>query len=248
MLGLAIGGLASANIVFQDDFEGDLSKWTYQACPGAVTISTDAHRTGSKSAKFTVQDDDTHAKCAASPTENPRGQLVSEPLFEDGGDYFIAFSVMFPQGFPAIKSWFMIAELYGPPYNGTPSMALYVSNEQKITFGRDASYNRDTIWTGKVIEPGKWRDIVLHVKFSTDPKIGFVQIWDDGQRQQLVGGDGSTVFYRTLNTELNYDGKTPNTLILNQYRNKDVPYGGNGVTLYHDSVKVGHSYEEVSPA
>lgn len=247
MLGWAIGGLARADIVFQEDFEGDLSQWKYQACPGAVKISTDSARTGRKSAKFTVQDDDTKAKCADSPTENPRGQLVSPPLFGDGDDYFIAFSVMFPEGFPQITDWFMIAELYGPPYNGTPSMGVFVSKEQKVTFGRDATYNKDTIWTGAEIVPGKWRDIVLHVKFSTDPKVGFVQIWEDGERQQLVGGDGSTVFYRTLNPELNWDG-TLNDLILNQYRNKDTRYGGNGVTLYHDSVKVGHSFEEVSPA
>ncbi|KAL6788036.1 hypothetical protein J3E68DRAFT_128897 [Trichoderma sp. SZMC 28012] len=96
------------------------------------------------------------------------------------------------------------------------------------------------------ITPGKWRDIVLHVKFSTDPAVGFVQIWEDGVRQKMVDGDGYTVNHRTLNPQLNWDG-IPNSLILNQYRNVATKYGSSGVTLYHDSVKVGHSFEEVSP-
>ncbi|KAF9890072.1 hypothetical protein FE257_006233 [Aspergillus nanangensis] len=244
LLGFALSSLSSAKVIFQDDFEGNLDQWKIQACPGGVEVSTDSARSGSHSAKFVVHDDDTNATCPDSPTENPRAQLSSKGLFSDGDDYFIGFSVMFPTGFPDITDWFMFFELYGPPYNGTPSMALFVSQDNRITFGRDASYNRDTIWTGGEIVPGKWRDIVLHVKFSTDPAIGFVQIWEDGQRQQLVGGDGYTVFYRTLNPELNYDG-TPNAVILNQYRSKDTRYGP--VTVYHDAVKVGTSLEEVSP-
>ncbi|BCS29668.1 uncharacterized protein APUU_71238S [Aspergillus puulaauensis] len=244
LLGLAISGLSSAKVIFEEDFEGSLDQWKIEGCPGGVEISADSARTGSKSAKFVVHDEDTNAACPDSPTENPRAQLDSKGLFQDGDDYFIGFSVMFPEGFPQITNWFMFFELYGPPYNGTPSMALYVSEDNRVTFGRDASSNRDTIWTGAEIVPGKWRDIALHVKFSTDPAIGFVQIWEDGQPQQLVGGNGTTVFYRTLNREVNYDG-TPNTVVLNQYRSKDTGY--DSVTLYHDSVKVGTSLEDVSP-
>ncbi|OAQ58307.1 polysaccharide lyase domain-containing protein [Pochonia chlamydosporia 170] len=244
LLVLAVTGLASAKIIFQDDFEGDLSQWKSQGCPGGVVKSADVARTGKFSAKLVVHDNDTNAVCPDSPTENPRAQLVSPPLFKDGDEYYIGFSVLFPSGFPKISNWFMFFELYGPPYNGTPSMALFVSKENKLTFGRDAAYNRDTIWTGAPIVPGQWRDIALRVKFSTDPEVGFVQIWDGGKQQELVGGNGTTVVYRTLNPEVNWNG-SPNTVVLNQYRSKDTNYGP--VTLYHDSVKVGTSLEEVAP-
>jgi hypothetical protein len=209
-----------------------------------VVTSPDFARTGNFSAKVKVRDEDTNAVCADSPTENPRGQLVSPPLFKDGDEYFIGFSVLFPPGFPSISNWFMFFELYGPPYNGTPSMAMFVSKENRLTFGRDAAYNRDTIWTGAPIVPGEWRDIALRVKFSTDPEVGFVQIWDNGEQQELVGGNGTTVVYRTLNPEVNWNGE-PNTVVLNQYRSKDTKYGA--VTLYHDAVKVGTSLAEVAP-
>ena len=55
---------ANGTVVFAEDFEeGNLNQWLVQACPEGVTISSTYARTGTHSAKFTVNDGDTHAKC-----------------------------------------------------------------------------------------------------------------------------------------------------------------------------------------
>ena len=37
-------------------------------------------------------------------------------------------------------------------------------------------------WTFMRILPGRWYDIVFHVKWSPDPKVGFVEVWINGKR------------------------------------------------------------------
>eukprot|EP00026_Physarum_polycephalum_P014058 Phypoly_transcript_14528.p1 GENE.Phypoly_transcript_14528~~Phypoly_transcript_14528.p1 ORF type:complete len:264 (+),score=33.70 Phypoly_transcript_14528:55-846(+) len=235
---------ANGTIVFAEDFEeGNLNQWNVQACPEGVTISSAYARTGNHSAKFTVNDGDTHAKCSSVPTDNPRAQLVSQKgLFTNGDEFYIAVSVFFPPGFPQPKDWFQIAELYGPPFAGSPSMGVDICQGNRICFQRDASHNFDDIWVSSPIVLGKWRDIVLHVKFSTDPSVGFVGIYDDGVQQKMSNGQ-SLVYYQTLSS-VNWNG-TPNNLFLNQYRSADENLGT--VTLYHDAVKVGTTLESVMP-
>lgn len=68
------------------------------------------------------------------------------------------------------------------------------------------------VWTSPHIKLGKWHNIAIYVKFSTDPTVGLVEIWEGGKRQRLLGGN-RTIYYRTLNPEVNYDG-IPNYLVL----------------------------------
>eukprot|EP01113_Clastostelium_recurvatum_P050807 TRINITY_DN970_c0_g1_i3.p1 TRINITY_DN970_c0_g1~~TRINITY_DN970_c0_g1_i3.p1 ORF type:complete len:277 (-),score=74.25 TRINITY_DN970_c0_g1_i3:75-905(-) len=236
--------IGNGTVVFQEDFEeGNLNQWDVQACPQGVTISTTYARTGNHSAKFTVNDADTHAKCSAVPTENPRAQLVSKKdLFPNGVEYYIAVSVLFPPGFPQPTDWFQVVELYGPPFDGSPSMAIDLCHGNKLCFNRDASHNYDSIWISTPIVYGQWRDIVLHVKFSTDPNVGFVGVYDGGKQQTMSNGQ-ALVHYQTL-AKSNWDGQ-PNNLFLNQYRSSDSKLGT--VTLYHDAVKVGTTLDAVMP-
>eukprot|EP01111_Echinosteliopsis_oligospora_P006548 TRINITY_DN20744_c0_g1_i1.p1 TRINITY_DN20744_c0_g1~~TRINITY_DN20744_c0_g1_i1.p1 ORF type:complete len:271 (+),score=47.74 TRINITY_DN20744_c0_g1_i1:3-815(+) len=234
----------NGTVVFSEDFEeGNLGQWEVQACPNGVSISSDVARTGNHSAKFIVNDGDTHARCSGVPTSNPRAQIVSnDGLFNDGDEFFIAFSVFFPDDFPQPTDWFQIAEIYGPPYEGSPSMGVDICHGDRLCFQRDASHNYDDIWTSSPIEYGEWRDVVLHIKFSTDPSEGFVGVYDNGVKQVMSNGK-ALVYYQTL-SQVNWDG-TPNNLYLNQYRASNSPLGT--VTIYHDAVKVGTTLDSVTP-
>lgn len=230
--------------VFYEGFErGNLDQWSYQACPGGVTIVDSPTRKGNGAAKFTVSDEDTNSRCDDVPTNNPRAQIVSDGLFDNGDEYYIAHSVYFPSNFPDVEGWFQFAEMYGPPYGGSPSMGIGIRGGDRISFDRDESHGYDSIWASSPIQRNTWYDLVYHIKFSTDPSEGFVEIWLNGQKQTLSNGE-QRVNYRTLRSGLNWNG-TPNYFFLNQYRE-----GGTGlgtVTLYHDEAAVGTTLESVMP-
>lgn len=232
------------NRIFYDGFESDsLDQWGYQACPGGVTIVDSPTRKGNGAAKFTVSDGDTNSRCDDVPTHNPRAQLVSDGMFGDGDEYYIAHSIYFPSDFPDDPNgWFQIAELYGPPFGGSPSMGIDVCGSS-ICFSRDESHGYDSIWESPRVTKGEWHDLVYHVKFSTDASEGFVEIWYDGVKQTMKNGE-ERVYYQTLRPGLNWNG-TPNSFFLNQYRQAGQGLGT--VTLYHDEAAVGTTYESVAP-
>lgn len=89
------------------------------------------------------------------------------------------------------------------------------------------------------IEKGKWNEVVLHIKWSSDPKIGFLEIWINGEK---VVNDGISKFYAAnLYTDIN-GFSHPNFLKLGQYRLGQTTTQ----SIYLDEFRIGKSYEEVS--
>jgi hypothetical protein len=233
-----------ADRIFTEDFEaGNLNQWSNQSCPTGVTIVTSPARKGTHAAKFTVADGDTNAKCPNVPTENPRAQLVTKGLFKDGDDYFIGLSMYFPTGFPAPTDWFQVAEIYGEPFGGSPSMEFDVKGT-KLAFSRDKTHGYDTPWTATHdIVKDKWEDLVIHVKFSSDPNTGFVEIWDNGVQQTFTNGT-QKLMYNTLVNGINWQPGGTNAVHINQYRSASSKLGT--VTLYEDEIYVGKTYASVA--
>jgi hypothetical protein len=234
--------------LWSGDFEtGDLSQWSLnQSCPGGVATVTSPVRSGRYAAKFTVSDSSTNANCPLVPTSDPRAQLVGPPMFTEGSDDYIGFSTYFPANFPTISSgWMQIAEIYGPPYGGSPSIGIDVTGN-RLTLDRDPTHIWDTIWISpsEIPKGVGWENFVLHVKFSTDPSVGFVELWLNGVRQAFTNG-AQRIYYDTLVPGVNWNGGSPNRLYLNQYRSATPLLGT--VTLYHDAARVGSSYASVAP-
>lgn len=228
------------------DFEtGSLSQWqNNQSCPDGVQVVTNPVRGGKYAAKLTVSDSSTKSNCPKVPTDNPRAQLVSDPLFREGDEFYVGFSTLFPNGFPVITDWFQVAELYGEPWGGSPTMGIDVKRKRMV-LARDQAYGWDDAWTAPVdIQTNAWIDIVMRVKFSTNPSVGFVEIWYNGQPQTMKNGS-KRIYYETLRTGVNWNGSSPNRVFMNQYRSSNTPLGT--VTIYHDEVRVGRSYEAVAP-
>jgi hypothetical protein len=245
--GPEVDASSDADLIWKSDFEtGDLSEWSQiQACPGGVTVVTSPVRHGMYAARFAVADDDTNARCLAVPTENPRAQLVGPfGLFQAGDDVYIGFSTFFPADFPTVPagSWLQLHEDYGPPYNGSPTMEVDVYGDR---LGMEANENDGIyhrIWTaGEDIHRGtQWEDIVLHVKWSTDPAVGFIELWYDGVPQTFADGE-TREHVATLVPSINglFD-----TVYMNQYRKAGVDLGT--VVLYHDDIRVGRTYASVA--
>jgi hypothetical protein len=235
-----------SDTIFYSEFEtGDLSEWeTNQSCPWGVTVVTSPVRSGQHAAKFTVSDSDTNAKCPHVPTGNPRAQLVSRSLFHDGDNCYIGFSTFFPEDFPSTVDWFQVLEIYGPPFSGSPTMEFDVVGN-RLAFSRDKTHNYDNPWTSSlpITKGTDWEDLVIHVNFSTDPSVGFVEIWSNGHKQTFKNGT-QRLHYETLVPGVNWQERGYNSVFIGQYRSANAQLGA--VTLYQDDVRVGPTYSSVA--
>jgi len=236
---------AASDLIWSSDFEtGDLGEWSQvQACPSGVTVVTSPVRRGKYAAKFTVADDDTNAKCLLVPTDNPRAQLVGPPgLFHPGDEVYIGLSMYFPADFPTVSAWLMTHEDYGPPYVGSPTIQLNVTGDRIEMRNNVPSGIDQQIWlaTEDIHKGTGWEDFVLHVLWSTDPTIGFVELWHDGAQQTF--NDGKTrEHYATFVPSIN---GVSDTVYVNQYRKAGYNLGT--VVLYHDDIRVGRTYASVA--
>lgn len=235
----------TSKLLYSGDFEtGDLSQWyNNQSCPGAITVVTDPVRSGRYAARFSVTDNDTNASCPKSPTADPRAQLIANYQFAENDDVYISMPTYFPADFPNINDWLVVGQIYGPPYGGSPTMALGVKNDRLVFDARFDNRNHN-LWTSAPIAKGKaWENIVLHIKLSPDRNIGFVELLHNGTKQTLSNGQ-ERYNYPTLIEGLNWTGPGGyNYLYAQQYRSRNTALGT--VVLYHDDFKVGTTYESV---
>jgi hypothetical protein len=235
---------------------GDLSQYGYvQGCPGpnpvqgVSVVNSPVHPGWQHSVQFTVSDQSVNANCPilGSPG-HPNANLLTPALFKPRDNDYIGFSTFYPAGFPQVCApwvpgcFMQVAEIYGPPFGGaSPACILEFGNQLIMN-----THTSGTIWRSPAPIPfgTGWNDIVLHVNFSTDPTVGFVELYYDGQLQTL--SNGSTRFYEaTLQPGVNWDGVHPDTFDLQQYRGNNPVMGT--TTLYQTGAKVATTYAAAAP-
>jgi hypothetical protein len=230
-------------------WNGDMSTGTFSqypylwACPAGVTMDPYTSFLGHQSAKFTVTDTSNSTYCPGNVfTHNPAASLLTPAMFGNGDDRYISFGTMFPVGFPKITNWFQFGEIFGPPYGGSPTMGFDVRGNS-LGLWRDGTHHYDNPWHAPITY-GSWEYLTLHVKFSTNPSIGFVEIWLNGVQQHFI--DGSTrLHYTTLLPGDNWNGYSRNVLYLDQYRGAAPLLGSR--SIYHADTKVGTTLASVTP-
>jgi hypothetical protein len=224
---------------------GSLSQWAYtEGCPGAVSVVGSPAPAGGHAVAITVNNNDTETACPGKVfSANPAASLISPTLFHSGHDAYAGFSTYFPTNFPTIPHWFQFAELYGPPFVGSPPIGIDVEGN-RMGLWRDSTNNYDNPWSVP-LQRGAWLDIVLHVKFSSDPTVGFIEIWLNGAQQSFSNGQ-TRLYMTTLQPGINWNGTTGgNFLDLDQYRSIVDPLGP--LTIYHAAAAIGNSYAAVAP-
>jgi hypothetical protein len=185
--------------------------------------------------KFAIADSDRPYAGAS----NARGDFRTTSDFPLGSDRYSSIKFLIPAGFPAVKGgsgFFQIAEIYGPPYGGSPTIGIDLfpgaGGRPLISLQRDASHGYDRPWTGPTLSTG-WHTLYIHSIMSSSESGGLVQLWFDGQPQTFTNGSTS-IHYRTYGPS---NGGGDNFLNINQYRRAGA-YPGTVVT-YHAAAKVG---------
>jgi hypothetical protein len=213
-----------------------LAAWeqVHRATPSRLALVDAPGRDGGRAARFRAADGDVAPR---TPTENPRAQLNSRLEFTAGQDVHVSWSTYFPAGFPRrIAPWFVFFQFHGEPYDGSPRIALGVK-DGRVGLERDERYRFDRPWTGP-LRTGGWTDYVLRVKWSEDPRVGFVELWVDGRPQRFANGR------RRLAMATMKRGQSRVEVIPTNYRRRGSVPGA--VTVFHDDIAVGPSYASVS--
>jgi len=227
--------------VLRDGFEGgslapfwlagDYGSGRY--APGAVVLSEDYARSGRRSAQITVRQGDV-AQLGDSGQPNERAELDSGKRPVVGQDVWCGYSFLLPPGFPIVGTRLVIAQWKQSGLEGSPIVA------QRFRAGRHHVTIRDLNTRGgwreyhelPPIVPGRWHDMVYHVRFSADSN-GVIEVWMDGERVVRFAGDtaslrGKPLFYHKLGL----------------YRDRMAE----PMTIYIDNYAIGESYEAVDPA
>ena len=198
-----------------------------------------------KVAKLTVYDGDT------GPTSNPRAQMEVSHFWDEGEEFYVGVAYYFPQDFPTIagtgsSNWVNLGEVYGPPYSGGgPNKILLkrlADGREVICLERNQNYNYDRPFVLPLVR-GRWTDLVMRIKLSQDPTVGFWEVWANqgsGYQRLLLHGQ-DRLYFRTMDSSNNGGA---NYHKVSHYRAAGMwPVA----TSYIADHRIGTSFEAVAP-
>ncbi|MDY7232767.1 polysaccharide lyase [Hyalangium rubrum] len=224
---LLVPMVASASTLWKGDFEpGNLSQWTKSQSVSSdrLLVVTDMVREGKYALKATVRKGDDPIGASGN-----RNELVYLSRETTGNEYFYKWSTLFPANYPSANKWQVFAQWHQDGCCGSPPLEFYVVGEQMRM--RVGGSNGKIVWTAPLVRDS-WHDFVLRVKWSSDPKVGFVEMYKNGK----------LVVPRTM--AATQFGKEKNYLKLGLYRDASISPVG---VVYHDGFTMGTKLEDVMP-
>jgi hypothetical protein len=104
------------------------------------------------------------------------------PLFDEGDDRWISFMLFLPRDYPVdTPDWNIFMQLKQLGGLGTPVISMEAREGRFFLMNaNNRRVSNDTIprWTGPVSRD-RWVQFTLHVKFSPDPAVGFLELYGD---------------------------------------------------------------------
>jgi hypothetical protein len=182
VLALVLGteGLLSAGVVWKADFEtGDISQFNGNVNATNkgrtnIEIVSDPVRQGKAAAKLTLHPDDTFA------ARQMRVQLTRHsPRTGEGQDLFLSFYLRMNEAplardnfayWESDESWRNMMTWWVEPREGGGAT---------INFGT-GNLGPSKHWTAD-FTPGRWHQLAMHIRWSTNPQAGRIKLWYDGK-------------------------------------------------------------------
>jgi hypothetical protein len=115
------------------------------------------------------------------------------PLYHPGDERWISWQMLLPDDYPIdTPTWNNFMQLKQLGDLGTPAVSMEVQDGNFIFMNSDTNHTssgKNWWWQGKATR-NRWVKFTLHVKFSSDPNVGFVEIYGDldgqGMRQLMA--------------------------------------------------------------
>ncbi|NMN96657.1 polysaccharide lyase [Antrihabitans stalactiti] len=195
-----------AQVLFRGDFEtGDFSQWStcqsvvindfctdYKNSDQSLQVQTDVVRQGRYAARFEVRDGD--LSFSAGDRSEVSDELVTGG--NEGDDRWYQWSTQFSSTFPmnhASQGWGVVGQWHGESDAGSPPVSMNVDvadGQWGLRINRQAApgvfMSTPVLWKTP-LAPGTWQDIKMHIKWSAEDSVGFVELWHNGVRQTFTG-------------------------------------------------------------
>ena len=218
---------ARASVLWRGDFEtDDLSQWSsIDGLASRLTVVTSPVRQGSYALRVELRSGDIS-------NNGTRNELVREVPETEGMDRYYAWSTMFDASYPIANTWQVFTQWHHSGCCGSPPLEFDV-NGQTLSLSRNPPSNSGTvaIWTTPLVR-GVWHDFVMHVIWSSNPDLGFIELWYDGKKV-IEGKAVQTLFPGMVN-------------YLKQGLYRDSSISAVGV-VYHDGMIMGMTLADVAP-
>jgi hypothetical protein len=175
---------ASASIQAVADAERPLNQeWANYSCQDASRVSEieSPAAQGRRAYELEVRDGDNSfgERCEIGMGNPGRSGF---PLFQEGDERWISFQVYLPDDYPIdTPDWNLFFQIHQAGDGGCPPISLGVEDGQmKLFKSARNTYVLDTreMWAAPV-ERNRWMKITLHIKNSTNPDEGFVELFGD---------------------------------------------------------------------
>ncbi len=216
-------------ILFRSSFDSGFAGWTVQALPGRISLVSGSAYEGASDARFEVRPGDVEPDTGSNRAE------LSGPTFDEGRGHLRQGRDPGPHRQHLPRPWQIIQQLHETDWGGSPGIAVFLGADRSLTLG--AGDGSPDYWCGPKLAAERWYDLVYHVKLSSDPAVGFVEVWLNGVPQQLSNGQ-TKAFGPTIQTAHTY-------LKVGIYRGK----ASTGISVVeHDNVVVGTSLAAVMGA
>lgn len=225
---LLLPTLATASTMWRGDFEtGNLSQWdrVQTVSSSRMLVVSSPVREGRYALKTTVRQGDDPIN--ASGNRNELLYVDREPA---GSEFFYKWSTLFPKSFPRSSKWQIFTQWHHDGNTGSPPLEFYVVEDQlRLRVGGSSG---KIIWRSP-LQREQWNDFVLHVKWSPDPKAGFVELYHNGK-----------VVLPLMKVATQYPGQR-NYLKMGLYRDASIAPEG---VVFHDGFAQATRLEDVMPA
>ncbi|MBJ8344007.1 heparin lyase I family protein [Antrihabitans sp. YC2-6] len=245
--------VAAGTPIFTGDYEtGDPSQWAVcqtkfinGPCSSnnnsnySLQVQNSQRRQGSFAARFELRDGDVPSFGGGERTEVEGTDATGG---REGEETWYQWSTMFTSTFPsnhATQGWGLVAQWHPYGSTGSPPVSMNVDVENGkwgLVLNRQSSpgtyIGAYVVWKGALL-PGTWQDIKLHIKWSANDNVGYVEMWHNGTRQTFTGGPCSGQTRCTARTLIPGNGGT----YFKQGYFRDARVSGTGI-VYHDGFRV----------
>lgn len=222
--------------LWRGDFEtGDLAQWSprldiQSGTTDRLVVVTDPTREGRHALRATVKPGDLNNNGARAEV------VLATPQFREGDERWFHWYTMFPQDFIASPSWMLFTQWHS---NGFGFPLAFSAHGETLSFrlmghkyDQAGQWGSGTVWESP-LERGKWNEYLLHVKFSGDSSVGFVELWVNS----------APAVPKTMHATL--DAGDTAYLKMGLYRDRTIGWDQSlfhdGMTIYADDPRIGGS-------